>query len=90
MLKNQGYIQSRLAFLNTQIIESLQGVEFLDRLVEQTPAEWENTSPRVTQKGNWNLVGTKFSLGQIFLFLDLQDCLASLRSADNCPVDLGK
>ena len=39
MLKKQGYIQGRLAFLNTQIIESLQGVEFLDRLVEQTPIE---------------------------------------------------
>ena len=39
LIFDQGHIQSRLAFLNTQIIESLQGVEFLDRLVEQTPIE---------------------------------------------------
>ena len=36
---DKGHIESRLAFLNTQIIESLQAVEFLDRLVEQTPLE---------------------------------------------------
>jgi len=38
----------------------------------------------------WNFGGTNLSSGQLFPFLDLQDCLALLRLADNCPVDLGK
>ena len=68
----------------------LKGVIILDRLVEQTPIEWENVSPHLTPEGNCILVRTKLVLGELFPFLDLQDCLASLRSADNCPVDLGK
>ena len=62
----------------------------LDRLVEQTPIEWKNVSPHLTPEGNCILVRTKLVLGEFFPFLDLQDCLASLRLADNCPVDLGK
>ena len=68
----------------------LKGVTILDRLVEQTPIEWKNVSPHLTPEGNCILVRTKLVLGELFPFLDLQDCLASLRLADNCPVDLRK
>ena len=44
----------------------------------------------LTPERNRILGRTKLSSGQLFPFLDLQDCLASLRLVDNCPVDLGK
>ena len=62
----------------------------LDRLVDKPLMSKKMYPLKVTYERNWNLGGTKLSLGQLFPFLDLQDCLASLRSADNCPVDLGK
>ena len=81
------------SLLSDPLLETLTASKRCDNFrshVEQTPLEGENVSYRVTNERKWNFGGTKLSSGQLFPFLDLQDCLASLRSADNCPVDLGK
>ena len=74
-----------------ELLETLRASKRCDNFRshdEQIPLE--NISYRVTNERKWNFGGTKLSSGQLFPFLDLQDCVASLRSADNCPVDLGK
>ena len=68
----------------------LKGVTIQDCLVEQSPIEYKNVSPNLTPEGNCILVRTKLVFGELFPFLDLQDCLASLRLADICSVHLGE
>ena len=62
----------------------LKGVIILDRLVEQTPIEWENVSPHLTPEGNCILVRTKLVLGELFSSLHLSRQL-SCQKVKNSP-----
>ena len=47
----------------------------------------KKSMPNLTLDGNCILGGTKLVWNELFPFLDLQDCLVLLCSADNSPVD---